>query len=135
MADIAKVYGGGLQFSPSNDILLTTGVEFSRQRIIHRLLSAPVETDTTGVVTRPADDPFNQTYGAGLGRDVEGSMSPLAQEDQEVRIREALNQEPTVDQTQPITVQFGSDPAQGFSYVLIQCTTIDGDPVTVGLAL
>lgn len=135
MADLYKPYGGGLQFGPSNDLFTATGVELSRQRVIHMLLSGPLETDASGETVRPADDPYNPDYGAGLGRDVDGPMDNFAQEQREARIRAALYTEPTVDQTKPIDVQFGQDRERGINYVIIRYTTLDGDTATVGFEL
>lgn len=135
MADLYKPYGGGFQFGPSNDIFLATSVELSRQRVVHLLLSGPLETDSSGETVRPADDPYNQDFGAGLGRAVDGPMDNFAQEQLESRIRAALYAEPTVDQTKPIDVQLGRDAEKGIHYVVINYTTLDGEAANVGFRL
>ena len=134
MADVSLNYGSGLEFGPSNDLRIVTDVEFSRQRIVRLLLTGPAQTDETGAIVTPADNLFEQAWGAGLGRDVEGASTPEARADRESRIKTAMTREPTVDQSKPVTVEFAHEPSTGTEYTLVQYTTVDGAPVTVGLS-
>lgn len=133
MADIHLEWGGGFEFGPSNDLRIATNANFARQRIIRGLLNGPRQVDGSGQVVRPADDPFNPNWGAGLGRDVDTNDDATTRADRDSRIKTHLSQEPVVDQTQPVTVDFGQDLDSGISFALIQCTTIDGEPVVTAL--
>jgi hypothetical protein len=133
-SDLSKGYGGGLQFGPTNDLLTVSSTLYSQQRVEHLLLSGAVITDENGVVVRTANDLFAQDRGAGLARDVDGISDALSQADREARIKTALTTEPTVDQTQPVTVYFFSDPQTGVEMVIIQYVTIEGVPVSTGFS-
>lgn len=129
MADIQKPWGGTFQFNAANDLLLVTNENFARQRIIHGLLTGPVQKDEAGRVLVPADNLFAQDHGAGLGRDVEGLNDAQHRADQDARIKTYLATEPVVDQSKKIEVQFAKDDEKGIEYVAIACTTAEGDPL------
>ncbi len=56
MADYSLPWGGDLSLSPTAGLALFDGAALTEQRLIRRLL------------TNPGDDPWNTTYGGGLGR-------------------------------------------------------------------
>ncbi|MHB8914420.1 MAG: hypothetical protein ACYC4K_01255 [Thiobacillus sp.] len=63
MTDSYHFFGQDTQFSASGDDLTADGALEMEQRILRGLLSNPL------------DDPFNPTYGAGLGRFIGQSLS------------------------------------------------------------
>ena len=56
MADLSLPWGGDLALSSTAGLALVDGSQLTQQRLVRRLL------------TNPGDDPFDVTYGAGLGR-------------------------------------------------------------------
>lgn len=56
MADIAHQYGSDLSLGPGGDLALAAGDTLGQQRVLRRLL------------TNPADDLWNPSYGAGLAQ-------------------------------------------------------------------
>jgi len=124
-ADLYLDWSGDLSFGPSNDLRIATDVAFSNQRVVRRLLTGPEKRDRSGNVTQPADNLFDPTYGAGLNRDIDGNMSAAAKAERRTRINAAMHAEPAVDQTQPVALDFMSDPASNTEYAVIQYTTTD----------
>lgn len=53
-ADISHLFGEPLSFSATGDLLAAVGTEYTQQRVLRRLLSAPGAT------------PFHPEYGGGL---------------------------------------------------------------------
>lgn len=133
MADAFLNWRGGLEFGPSNDLRIATRASFSQQRIIRALLTGSAQTNENNIVIRAADNLFAQDWGAGLSRDVEGVSDDGTRADREARAKSALAREPVVDQTQPVNVTFFMDRENSIEYMLVECTSIEGDPVTVAL--
>jgi phage baseplate assembly protein W len=62
--DTAHFFGQDMQFSATGDDLLSDGALEMEQRIFR------------GLMTNPGDDPFNPTYGAGIGSYIGQALSP-----------------------------------------------------------
>lgn len=66
MADYSLPWSGDLSLSPTAGLALVSGAALTEQRLIRRLL------------TNPGDDPWNPTYGAGLGHFVGSPVNTAA---------------------------------------------------------
>ncbi len=66
MPDFSLPWGGDLSLSPTAGLALVDGAALTQQRLVRRLL------------TNPGDDPWNVSYGAGLGRFVGSPVNVAA---------------------------------------------------------
>lgn len=133
-SDIYLQYGGDIQFGPSNDVRTCTDKAFVDQRVIRRLLSNPGTYDASGNPVLPPTNLFSTGYGAGLTRDIEAASDNAALADQDSRIKAAMQQEPTVDQTKPILVDFAKDVQTDKVFCILQYTAIYGFNMQSGVS-
>jgi len=116
MADAALIWQNDLSFSPTSDVLLTTGSEEGRERVIRRLL------------TNPGDYLGHPDYGAGLPAMV-GTLATPAQI--EAVVRSQLLQEVAVAADPPPQVSIGTI-LNGISVIVSYNDAQTGEPVLVG---
>lgn len=81
LTGVSHYYGGDVALSPTGDLGRASGPEYSKQRVVRRLL------------TNPGEYIFQPTYGAGLGRRVGKSIDAAAVA---ALIRGQMALEPTV---------------------------------------
>lgn len=70
MYDLDHTIGEDLALSDTGDIALVTDSQMSLQRILRRLLTNPQEVDVSGNVVATGDYLWQQTYGAGVGKQI-----------------------------------------------------------------
>jgi hypothetical protein len=142
MADIAPydidawlVWGGSLQFTDNGDLRMAETIQdIVQQHISRRLLTNPVEKDSFQNVVVVGDDPFNQDYGAGLGRDVDIVDDATAREARIKKVRQAVFAEPLVDHDTDTEVDIFDNPQMGVQLIRVKFNTIEGQPTSFGLA-
>ena len=66
MSDLFHYFGGDLNLSATGGLLTVDGLEWSKQRVLRRLLTNPAQYDASGNVTVPGDYLWQPDYGAGL---------------------------------------------------------------------
>lgn len=119
MADLYSEWGSELVLSASGDLLLATGAEAGRQRVLRRLL------------TNPGDYIWHVEYGAGLPREI-GETTRAAQI--EAKVRRQMFLEPAVVREPPPKVQvstfFG-----GVTVNVSYTDAVTGDPVVLGFTV
>jgi len=119
MADLHLIWGGALALDATGDLLLVSGSEEGRQRVLRRLLS------------NPADLLFHPEYGAGLPAKV-GQTTKAA--DLHATVRRQMFHEAVVQQDPPpaVTVQHG----YLATTIAIQYTDAEtGQPVGIGFTV
>lgn len=97
--EIYHEYGNDLVITPNGDLQSVSGIELSNQRIIRRLLTAPIE------VANPPDYLQQPTYGAGLPSFIGRLNTPPVYNEIKALIIAQMYLEPTVAQTPPPDVQ------------------------------
>lgn len=130
---ISVEWGGGLKFDNNNDILLASGSLYTTQRVVRAILTNPQEVNSSSVVVFEADNLYDPTYGAGIGRDVNGVSDDNTRADRKKRIKASLSLDPTIDQTQPIDVEFMLDITTQTEYGVITYTDLSGDTQSIGI--
>lgn len=70
MYDINHTVGTDLVLSDTGDLGIVTGDTMSVQRILRRLLTNPQETDVSGNVIATGDYLWQQSYGAGVPKQI-----------------------------------------------------------------
>jgi hypothetical protein len=115
MVDAAAIWQNDLSYSPTSDLLLVTGSEAGRQRVIRRLL------------TNPGDYFAYPTYGAGLPAMV-GSLATPSQV--EAVVRSQMLQEAAVAADPPPQVTI-STILNGIAVVVTYSDAVTGAPVLI----
>lgn len=119
MADLAQEWSSDLSLAANGDLLLATGSQAARERVLRRLL------------TNTLDYIFAPDYGAGLPRQIGETTSAAAIE---ATVRSQLFAEPAVNQSPAPIVRV--TPIIGG--VAVQVTYQDaatGEPVALGFSL
>lgn len=103
MGDLACDWGGDLGASPSGDFAVASGELLSRQRVVRRLLNNRRLVLDDGEILS-ADYLYDPEFGESLGRRIGSDVGPQSLAEVVAFVREGLQGEDTVDQTQPPTV-------------------------------
>lgn len=135
MRDLYLNWSGDLDFSDSGDLRVVDGQDYAMQRVARRLLTNPAVRDSVGGIVVMGDDMFNQDYGAGLGRDVDGLDTAQNRAQRTARIKEALAQEPSVDQSVAPTITEMYDPSTGIDIIVVEFKAMTGNQVKLGLRM
>ena len=120
MTDSYHFWGQDTQFSASADDLQVDGPLELEQRILR------------GLLTNPLDDPFNPTYGAGLGRHIGQPLTPERYGEIQSDILSVVLREPDVQKLPGPAVTVQPDQAGGFdSATLSYVYAPTGQPRTI----
>jgi phage baseplate assembly protein W len=120
MTDSYHFWGNDTQFSASADDLQVDGPLELEQRILR------------GLLTNPLDDPFNPTYGAGLGRHIGQPLTPERYGEIQSDILSVVLREPDVQKLPAPVVTLQADQAGGFdSATLNYVYAPTGQPRTI----
>lgn len=103
MTDTYHFWSQDIQFSASGDDLQADGALEIEQRILR------------GLLTNPLDDPFNPTYGAGLGRFVGEALSPEIYAEIQSLILKVVLTEPDIQKLPLPAIQYQSNANSFFS--------------------
>jgi hypothetical protein len=93
ITEIYQDYGNDVVINDAGDLMIATGATLSNQRIIRRLLTAPIS------VSNPPDYLANPTYGAGLPYFIGQNNSPVIYDQIKRLIISQMLLEETVSQT------------------------------------
>jgi hypothetical protein len=117
MADLFHIWSGDLTVAPGGDMLLATGSEAGRQRVLRRLLTTPGE-----YIWQPS-------YGAGLPGQI-GALTGNAAIEAIVRTQMLLEDAVSQDPPPVVTV---TRPSAGLVAITIQYQDADtGEPILLG---
>lgn len=119
MTDTYHFCGQDIQFSAAGDDLTADGATELEQRILR------------GLLTNPLDDPFNPTYGAGLGRFVGVALSPEVYGEIQSLILKVVLTEPDVQKVPLPSIQYQSDTSGFFSASIAFVYAPTGQPRTI----
>ncbi len=97
MTDAYHFWGKDVGFSASGDDLPVDGAMEMEQRILR------------GLLTNPGDDPFNPTYGAGIGRYVGQALTPEKKAEIEAVILSVVLTEPDVQNNPLPNITYQAD--------------------------
>ncbi len=113
----SHLFGSDLAIDSNGRLVLASGADYTRQKVIRRLLSNPLSYL------------WQSTYGGGLPAQIGGTVR--ADQMQGI-VADQMALEPGVDQTQPITVDVISDQ---FGTDVISITYVDAQDGTLQTAL
>lgn len=102
MTDSNHFWGQDTAFSASGDDLTADGALELEQRILR------------GLLTNPLDDPFNPTYGAGLGRYIGQALTPEKYAEIRAGIMKVVLTEPDVQKAPLPDIEYQADQANSF---------------------
>jgi hypothetical protein len=119
MPDSYHFWGQDTQFSASGDDLTADGALEMEQRILR------------GLLTNPLDDPFNPTYGAGLGRYVGQALTPEKYAAIKSSVLRVVMTEPDVQKTPPPDIAYQADNNSFLSATIRYVYAPTGQPRTI----
>lgn len=121
--DSYHFWGQDTQFSASGDDLTVDGALELEQRILR------------GLLTNPLDDPFNPSYGAGLGRYIGQALTPERYAEIQSAILQVVLTEPAVQKVPAPVITLQADQAGGFlSATISYVYAPTGQPRTITAA-
>lgn len=121
--DSYHFWGQDTQFSASGDDLTVDGALELEQRILR------------GLLTNPLDDPFNPSYGAGLGRYIGQALTPERYAEIQSAILQVVLTEPAVQKLPAPVVALQADQGGGFlSATISYAYAPTGQPRTITAA-
>ena len=132
MQDLYLDLGGDLNFTAGGDLQMADDPTLTNQRLGRRFFTSPQEPDGQGG-TLPADYIFDTTFGAGLGRLIDGTYDSQTIAAIQRSVVGQARLEPGVAQSPQPSVSVTPDPGNsGVLDIQMTYTTAQGNPAQVG---
>jgi hypothetical protein len=132
--DMARSYGGGMQFAANGDIQLVTDTPTdpacTRQHIIFLVLTNPRLIDVNGNPISPPDSVYFPDLGAGLRAIIGKKLTTAVLNDITARVTAALAQFPDVAAT-PVPTVTATQTSRNAISLTISAYTASGTPIVI----